>query len=157
MIGTQLTVLLNPPTDPDTNPMDHFLTSVNDLFEHALQDVRDADMVGIAIHNEVNQSDRPIGINFRRRDQLSADVIWSVFELSQSNSRFNALDTLTVVVLSVGMPVGFDGGIKTKGRQLSVMAHLKRSIIEVKAEKNCLAYALIIAIAKVTNDPDYKA
>ena len=157
MIGTQLTVLLNPPTDPETNPMDHFLTSVNDLFEHALQDVRDADMVGIAIHNEVNQSDRPTGINFRRRDQLSADVIWSVFESSQSNSRFNALDTLTVVVLSVGMPVGFGGGIKTKGRQLSVMAHLKRSIIEVKAEKNCLAYALIIAIAKVTNDPDYKA
>ena len=40
-----MTVLLNPPTDPEINPVDHFLASVNDLFEHALQDVGDADMV----------------------------------------------------------------------------------------------------------------
>ena len=57
--------------------------------------------------------------------------------MSQSNYRFNAVDTLTVVVHSVTMPVGFGfqgNGIKTKGRQLSVMAHLKTSIIEVEAE-----------------------
>jgi hypothetical protein len=55
------------------------------------------------------------------------------------------------------MPVGFGGGVKTKGRPLSGMAHLKRSIMEVKAKNNCLAHALIIAIAKVTNNPNYKA
>jgi hypothetical protein len=37
------------------------------------------------------------------------------------------------------------------------MAHLKRSVIEVKAEDNCLAHALVIAIAKATNDRNYKA
>jgi hypothetical protein len=37
------------------------------------------------------------------------------------------------------------------------MAHLKKSIVEVKAEENCLAHALVIAMAKVKNDPDYKA
>jgi hypothetical protein len=37
------------------------------------------------------------------------------------------------------------------------MAHLKRSIIEVKAEENCLAYAPIIGIARFINDPNYKA
>jgi len=37
------------------------------------------------------------------------------------------------------------------------MAHLKRSVVEVKATENCLAQALIIAIAKAENDPDYKA
>ena len=36
------------------------------------------------------------------------------------------------------------------------MARLKTSIVEVKAEENCLAHALIISIAKVENDPDYK-
>ena len=51
----QLTVRLNPPTDTDINPVDPFLVSENNLFEHALQDVLDADMVGIAINNEVNQ------------------------------------------------------------------------------------------------------
>jgi hypothetical protein len=46
------------------------------------------------------------------------------------------------------MLVGF-GGTKTKGRPLSVMTNLKKNIIEVKAENNCLAYAL--------NDPNYKS
>jgi hypothetical protein len=37
------------------------------------------------------------------------------------------------------------------------MAHLKRSIVEVKAEENCLAPALVIAIAKLSNEPNYVA
>jgi hypothetical protein len=37
------------------------------------------------------------------------------------------------------------------------MANLKKSIVQVKADNNCLALALVIAIAKLTNDPDYKA
>jgi hypothetical protein len=82
-------------------------------------------------------------------------VISSVFEkVSQSNARFKALNTLTVEVHAVRMSVGF-GGIKTKGRPLGVMAHLK-SIIEVKTETNCPAHSLIIAIAKITLDPNYK-
>ena len=39
--GTQLMVRINPPYSPDANPIDHFLASVNDLFEHALRDVGD--------------------------------------------------------------------------------------------------------------------
>jgi hypothetical protein len=82
-----------------------------------------------------------------------------VFEkVSQSNSRFNALDTLTIEVNSVRIPGGFAGdGRKTKVRPLQVMAHLKKSIIEVKTEANCLAHALIIAVARITKDLDYIA
>jgi hypothetical protein len=158
-VGKQFTVRLNPPSDLDLNPIDHILDSINDVFEHVLQDVQDSDMVGFAIRNEVNQSDKPIGLSFRRRDQISGDVIWSVLEkVTQSNSRFNALDTLTIEVHAVRMPEGFGGdGRKTKGRPLGVMAHLKKSIITVNAETNCLAHALIIAIAKITNDPNYVA
>jgi hypothetical protein len=158
-IGTQLTVRLNPPTEPGTDPVNHFLSGMNDLFEHVLQGVADSDMVGVAICNDVNQNDRAVVIRFRRKDQLSADVIWSVFEkVAQSNARFNALDSITIVVHSVGMPVGFGRvAVKTNGRPLSVMAHIKKSIIEVKAESNCLAHAPIIAVAKATNDPNYKA
>ena len=57
------------------------------------------------------------------------------------------------------MHVGFGRqgyGIKTMRRPILVMAHLKKSIVQVKAETNCLAHALIIAIAKVTKDPNYK-
>jgi len=69
--------------------------------------------------------------------------------VTQSNSRFNALDKLVLEVHSVNMPVGFGGdGRKTKGRPLDALAHLKKSIVKVKAETNCLAHALLIAIAK---------
>ena len=44
--------------------------------------------------------------------------------------------------------------MKRKGCPLSFMAHLKRSIIDVKAQK-CLAHAMIIAIAKGEKDPNY--
>ena len=121
----------------------------------------DGDMVGIAIHNESNQNDKPIRIIFRRRNQFSVDAKWGVFEkFTMSNARFNALDTLTVVVHSVKMPIGFGlrgDGIKTMGRLISVVAHLKKSTEQVKTEKNFLAHALIIAIAKITKDANYKA
>jgi len=77
-VGRQLTVRLNPPTDA-SDPVSRFLASVNELFESVLSDVGDSDMVWIAIQNQVNENDKPIGISFRRKDQLSGDVIWSVF------------------------------------------------------------------------------
>jgi hypothetical protein len=55
-VGTHLTERFNPPPQPETNSMDHFLDSENDVFEQALQDLGDAGMVGIAIHNEINQT-----------------------------------------------------------------------------------------------------
>jgi len=55
------------------------------------------------------------------------------------------------------MPVSFGKAATSKGRPLSVMAHLKKSRVEVKTEESCLAHALVIAIAKATNDPDYTA
>ena len=61
-----------------------------------------------------------------------------------------------MTVHSVRMPVGFGRGIKSRGRPLPVMAHQKRSIMEVKATDNCLAHA-IIAIARVENYPEYVA
>ena len=103
--------------------------------------------------------DKPIGISFRRRDQLSADVIWSLFEkFAQSNASFNAMDRLVIVVHSVKIPVGFGrNALRTDGRQLANLAHLKRSIIEVRAEHNCLAHALLIAMARIDGHPNYQA
>jgi len=114
-VGIQIIVRLIPPSE-NTDPVAYFLASVNDHFEYALSDVDAADMVGIMIQNQVNQNHKPIGISFRRKDQLSGDVIWSVFEkLTQSNSRFNALDTIVVTVHLVRMPVGFGKNILKAG------------------------------------------
>jgi len=123
---------------------------MNYLFEHASQNLSDSDMVGITIQNRVNQNDKPIEIRFIRKDKLAGYVIWSVFEkVSHFNSRFNALEKLIVTVYSVGMPVSFGSVIKSRGRQLSIMAQLKRSVVHVTAEYYSLASALIIATEKV--------
>jgi len=53
--GTQLTVCLLPPLEgEDSNPMSDFLASVTDLFEYALRNGSDSDMLGITINNEIN-------------------------------------------------------------------------------------------------------
>jgi hypothetical protein len=119
-------------------------------------------MVGLVIHHEnsegTGQKYKPIGFSFRRRDQLSYGVIWRLFEkVAQSNSRFNALEPLSVTVYYVKIPVGFGGGFKTKGRQLDQIAHIKKGIATLNAKKNCLAHALITAIARLDNDPNYNS
>ena len=116
--------------------MSHFLDSVTELFEHALRDLEDSDMVGITISNVVEVKERAIGISFRRRDQITGNVIWSVFEkVAQSNARFNALDKLVVTVHSVRMSGGHGGGdgIATKGRPLEIMVRLKK--VSYKSER----------------------
>jgi hypothetical protein len=129
-----------PPEEDSTDTVTIFLNSMTELFVYALRDSNDSDRVGITIPNEVNQNDKPIGISFTRKNHLSGDAVWSVLEkVTQSNARFNALGRLVIIMHSVRLPVGF-GRVTTKGRQISVMAHLKRSIIEVKATGNCLAH-----------------
>ena len=80
----------------------------------------------------------------------------NVWEVTRPNARFNASDTLVLEIHTVRMPVGF-GGVNTRGRPLPIVAHLKKIIVQVKSETNCLAHALIIAIVKITNDPSYKS
>ena len=152
--GTQLSIRLLPPGEGDEiHPDSHFMASLTSLCEYALQNCDDSEMVSIWIRNEVNMRDKAIGISFRRKDQLSTDEILNVWQVIQSNSRFNVLDKLVFQLHSVKMPVWFGRGIRNIGRPLDVLAHLKTRIVKVKPEKNCLAHALVIAIAKITNDP----
>ena len=58
-VGTQVTERLLPTSD-NSDTVGYFLAIVNDLFEYALQNMRDSDMVGINIQNQVNQNAKPI-------------------------------------------------------------------------------------------------
>jgi hypothetical protein len=87
-------------------------------------------MVSYSIRKETDIYDKAIGISLRRKDQLSAEVVLGVWEkVTQSNSRFNALDTVVLEVYSLRMPVGFCWSIKNRGRPLTVIAHFKKSIV----------------------------
>ena len=77
-VGRQITVRLIHHSD-NSDPVAYSLTGVKEIFEHVLCDVDDADMVDLTIQYQVNQNYRSIGISFRRKDQLSGDVIWCVF------------------------------------------------------------------------------
>jgi hypothetical protein len=55
------------------------------------------------------------------------------------------------------MRVGSGKTLKMMGRRLLNLVHLKPSIMEATAQKDCLAHAVLIAIPKITEDPNYKA
>ena len=74
----------------------------------------------------------------------------------QSNARFALTDRLEVHLDHVRMPAG-NGREKTKGRSISVLSAIKKSIVTVKTAFLCLAHALIIAIAKVNDDSKFKS
>ena len=102
---TQPSVRLLPPPFPDSDPITHFLDGMPELFEYALRDSSEYDMVDVMISKVVNEQDKPIGISFRRKDQLSEEVIWIMYKkVTQSNAIFNAMDRLVVVVHTVKMP-----------------------------------------------------
>jgi hypothetical protein len=92
-----------------TDPVTHFQTSMNALFHYELSKVDDSDIVGLVIYHEyTGQKDKPIGFSFRRRNQLSPEVVWRLFEkVAQSNFKFNAMDPLSITVHYVKIPVGF--------------------------------------------------
>ena len=114
----------------------------------------DRDLVGLRIRNTENVQDKVVDISLRRRDQLKADVVWSVLrKVIQSNARVALTDRLEVHLDHVKMPAG-NGGFKTKGRSLDVLSAIKKSIV-MKAAFLFLALALIITMARVNNDLKY--
>jgi hypothetical protein len=81
--------------------------------------------------------------------------MWSVLgKVIQRNARFALTVRLHVYSDHVRIPVD-NGGVKMKGRSLSVLSALKRSIVTVKEALFCLAHTLISAMAKVNCDTKY--
>jgi len=146
--------LVTLPCKTGSSPARHFACSVDEVFAYSFRDLDPSNMVGISIHNVDNRQDKPGGLSFRRMDQILRDVLWSLIKVKQSNARYHALDTLNFHVHSVKMLVGFRKAETSKENPLSVMVQLRLSIVEIKAEKKCLALAFVIVIAKVTNDPN---
>jgi len=63
------------------------------------------DFVGLRIRNIQNVSQKVVGIDLRRRDQLKADVVWDVLaKVIQNNARFGQSDLPEVHIDHVRMP-----------------------------------------------------
>jgi hypothetical protein len=121
-----------------------------------VDDVPGRDLVGLRIRNTEDIQDKVVGISLHRRDHLEPDVVWGVLaKVIQSNATFGMTGSLEVHLSHVRMPAG-NGGVKTKGRLLDVMSAIKGSIVRMKAAIKCLAYALVIAMARVNGNRKYQ-
>jgi hypothetical protein len=74
----------------------------------------------------------------------------------QSNARFGLSDRLEIHADYVTLPSVYGKrALKPKRQSLNKLSKNKTSIVRVKSEVNCLAHALVIAMAKLNGDPNY--
>jgi hypothetical protein len=154
--GRSLLIKFNCPGE-EQDPTTCLKECITALTNYLVDKVPDRDLVGLRYRNTENVHDKVVGISLRRRDQLKPEVVWSVLgKVIQSNARFALTDRLEVHLDHVTMPAG-NGKMaeKTKLRSLDVLSAIKKSIVVVKGAFLCLAHALIIAMARVNNDPKY--
>ena len=103
--GTQRNVRLNStPETPLNDPVSHFVDRVNKL-RSCVGGVGDDDIDGITTHNEVNQSDSPIGFSLRRRISYRQIENGACLTRCPSPALDSTRRTLIVTVHSVTMPV----------------------------------------------------
>ena len=129
------------------------------IFERLLNDVtRDMngkDQVRFVLRSE--QLDTPISLPFMTAEQLTPERVFSQVErVIQSNRDFRLNDTVTIDIIHVEAPQG-SGRSKRTTLNIREYLHKKGSVITIKNNDNlCLARALVVAIAKIENDPKYK-
>jgi len=155
--GGSLLIKFNFPGE-EQDPTTYLKEFITALTNYLVDKVPGRDLVGLRIRNTENAQDKVVGISLRRRDQLKADLIWSVLgKVIHSNARFALTDRLEVHLDHVRMPAGNGKKAeKTKGRSLDVLSAIKKSIV-VKEAFLFLAHALVIAMAKVNNDSKYES
>ena len=128
------------------------------IFEHLLNDVtRDMnkkDQVRFVLRSE--QLDTPISMPFMVAEQLTPERVFSQIErVIQSNRDFRLNDTVTIDIIHVEAPQG-SGRSKRTTLNIREYLHKKGSVITIKNNDNlCLARGLVVAIAKIENDPNY--
>ena len=129
------------------------------ILEHLLNDVTQdmnyQDQVRFVLRSE--QLDTPISMPFMPVVQLTPERVFSQIErVIQSNRDFRLNDTVTVDIIHVEAPQG-SGRSKRTILNIRDFLHKKGSIITIQNNDNlCLARALVVAIAKIEKDPNYK-
>ena len=130
-----------------------------EIFERLLNDVtagmNEGDRVRFVLRS--TQLDTPISLPFMPVEQLTPEHIFSQIErVIQSNQDFRLNDTVVVDIIHVEAPQG-SGRKKRCLLDIREFLHKKRSIIVIQNNDDlCLARALVVAVAKIENDPSCK-
>ena len=133
---------------------------LHEIFQQVLDEtiggVSPQDQVRFVLHS--NQLEYPINFPFMAPNRLTTERILAEFErVIQSNKEFRLNDTVEINVIHVSMPVGGKG---TERSEVNLEKHLekKKSIIRIQNDDElCMARALVVAKAKLDDDPQYKS
>ena len=136
------------------------ITNLHGRLHEIFQQILDETIGGIPPQDQVrfvlhsNQLEYPINFPFMAPNRLTTERILAEFErVIQSNKEFRLNDTVEINVIQVGMPTGGKG---TKRSEVNLEKHLegKKSIIRIRNDDDlCMARALVVAKAKLDNDP----
>ena len=150
---------------PFTNALaDAELTNLHERLHYIFQQILDETIGGvppkdqerIVIHS--NQLEYPITFPFMAPHRLTTERVLAEFQrVIQSHQEFRLNDTVDVNVIHVSMP---SGGKGSKRSEVNLEKHLqkKRSIVRIQNDDDlCMARALVVAKAKLDNDPQYKS
>ena len=157
MTATDHTVRFNNTLD-DLDLLESY-ERVQRIFGHLLNDVtrdmNERDKVRFVLRSD--QLNTPISIPFMLVPQLTPERVFSQIErVVQSNRDFRLNDTVIVDILHVEAPQG-SGRSKRTTLNIREYLHEKRSIVTIKNNDNlCLARALVVAVAKAENAPNYR-
>ena len=104
------------------------------------------------------QLEYPIAFPFMAPQQLTAERILSAVEkVVQSNQHFRLNNTANVNVIHVSLTSGCK---ERKRARVNLEKHLerKKSVVRIQYKDNlCMARALVVAKAKIDEDPQYKS
>ena len=131
-----------------------------DIFDRLLRDVTEGmhstDQVRFVLQS--NQLQSPISLPFCPLEELTTEKVLSQVEkVVQSNDEFWLNDTVNIDLIRVQMPQG-SGKSRRKRTTYDIREYLqgKKSVITINNKDNyCLARALVVAIARIENDPMY--
>ena len=129
------------------------------IFHHLLEEVKEGmapnDQVRFILRSE--QLETPISLPFMTVERLTTERVYSQLErVIQSNQEFRLNDTVTIDINHVESPQG-SGRMKRIIYDIDDYLDEKGSVVRIKNKDDlCLARALVVAKAKVDNDPKYK-
>ena len=132
------------------------LTSLQERLDEIFQRVLDETIGGNLLQDQVhlvfhsNQLEYPINFPFMAPNRLTTERILAEFErVIQSNKEFRLNDVVDINVIHVSMPSGGKGSKRSE-----VNFKRKKSIICIQNDDDlCMARALVVAKAKLENDP----
>ena len=131
-------------------------TIIQQLVDDVTGGVKDRDQIHFVLRSD--QLESPISLPFMPRAQFTPERVFAAVErVVQSNREFRLNDTVHVNVWHVDMPVG-SGKSRKKRTEPDAKKYLysKHTVITIKNHDDlCLARALVVAIARVENAPNY--